>query len=758
MPRISLFVADRPRIAGKINSRAGGAAALLFGYDLFISFALGKPPRGTRAYASDLARKLRERGFTVFFSEDEAAAGNQLDGTLTRALHRSKVLVVIANSGMLADPRWVRKEVEEFRLRHPKRLIVPVNVNAALQDQELLSVTEQWLQFQNKIWIDEVHGADTSGIASDEVVERLATAPRSVRSAIRLNIALIGTALVLMAIAAFAFWQRDQALQNLEQADKNAAEARSEKTIAQKNADSANKQATRAEIAEQDAVAKRDLALAAAKREAEARAGEEAQRRTAEGNLVEARRQERAAVAARALAESRELAARSSTRLERDDATAALVLAIAAANRAASMEARHALVAAMDASYSRARLPHDPSLHTAAFVQEDRLIVTAGQQSIRLWDSQTASLEREVKVRNLRGLAISQDGQTLLTAEEGRARLLKTSNGDEIRIFPDKTGSQIAFAAFSPDEQMVVTTSGASAHLWRVDSDKPVARLWGHHGSVLHAAFSPDGRQLATAGGESNSAFLWDVDAVVVAGEVTPAKSLGGVDTNGKVVTVAFSPDGQWLITASHRAGARAWRVSGIKKSSRLEPVVLHEGDVVPIVFARSNAEIATGGLNGLVRVHKINHDRFEFQATLTASRLPLDVLNQALSAREETNLTSALAFDRTGTRLVTGSGSGAVKVWSMETTNFGAAPPRWRMALHLRGSRDWVRTAVFSADGTLALTAGKDGIAQIWDALPRRPVANGNEIQITDLVKQAELRLPVNLSADDRLAMFVKE
>jgi len=98
------------------------------------------------------------------------------------------------------------------------------------------------------------------------------------------------------------------------------------------------------------------------------------------------------------------------------------------------------------------------------------------------------------------------------------------------------------------------------------------------------------------------------------------------------------------------------------------------------------------------------------------------------------------------------------VKVWSMETTNFGAAPPRWRMALHLRGSRDWVRTAVFSADGTLALTAGKDGIAQIWDALPRRPVANGNEIQITDLVKQAELRLPVNLSADDRLAMFVKE
>lgn len=47
-----------------------GNAARLFGYDIFISFALGPPPRGTQSYASDLARRLRERVVTVFFSED----------------------------------------------------------------------------------------------------------------------------------------------------------------------------------------------------------------------------------------------------------------------------------------------------------------------------------------------------------------------------------------------------------------------------------------------------------------------------------------------------------------------------------------------------------------------------------------------------------------------------------------------------------------------------------------------------------------
>ena len=47
-------------------------ASRLFGYDIFISFALGAPPRGTHSYASDLARRLRERDFVVFFSDDQA--------------------------------------------------------------------------------------------------------------------------------------------------------------------------------------------------------------------------------------------------------------------------------------------------------------------------------------------------------------------------------------------------------------------------------------------------------------------------------------------------------------------------------------------------------------------------------------------------------------------------------------------------------------------------------------------------------------
>jgi tetratricopeptide (TPR) repeat protein len=188
---------------GKRGTIRRGNAARLFGYDLFISFALGPPPRGTHSYASDLARRLRERDFTVFFSEDEAPPGEQLDRTLLAALQRSKTLVVIANRGTLEDPRWVRKEVEEFSIRHPSRPVIPISVAGAIQDPTLADQARQWLSVQdkNRIWLDESEDAAIHGIASEALVERLALAPARFRSNVRWRWVVRAVALSLTALA-----------------------------------------------------------------------------------------------------------------------------------------------------------------------------------------------------------------------------------------------------------------------------------------------------------------------------------------------------------------------------------------------------------------------------------------------------------------------------------------------------------------------------------------------------------------------------
>lgn len=208
-------------------TRRSGAAPL-FGYDVFISFALGPPPRGSRAYASDLAGKLRERDFTVFFSEDEAPAGAQLDETLKRALQRSRLLVVLANRGTLAEPRWVRSEVAEFRRIHPRRSVIPISFDGALTDAVLGPKVEEWLPYRDRIWIDESAQAESSGVVSESVLERLATAPHAVRSAARLRRSLATISLVFAGLAAAAVWWAVQANQRAleSEAARLAAESR----------------------------------------------------------------------------------------------------------------------------------------------------------------------------------------------------------------------------------------------------------------------------------------------------------------------------------------------------------------------------------------------------------------------------------------------------------------------------------------------------------------------------------------------------
>jgi WD40 repeat protein len=182
----------------------GSFAARLFGYDIFISFALGAPPRGTQSLASDLARRLRERDLAVFFSEDEAPPGSPLDATLLTALHRSRVLVVLVNRETLRDPRWVRVEVEEFRRHRPESPVIPINIDGALQDADLAQETQAWLPFQGHIWLDADSAAADAGLAGEALVERLVIAPRRVRA----NVAwrrLVGGSMALLAALTTAF-------------------------------------------------------------------------------------------------------------------------------------------------------------------------------------------------------------------------------------------------------------------------------------------------------------------------------------------------------------------------------------------------------------------------------------------------------------------------------------------------------------------------------------------------------------------------
>jgi eukaryotic-like serine/threonine-protein kinase len=153
----------------------------------------------------------------------------------------------------------------------------------------------------------------------------------------------------------------------------------------------------------------------------------------------------------------------------------------------------------------------------------------------------------------------------------------------------------ILLLAFSPDGK-TLASGGDVIKLWEVARVPARAVLKGHSGSVHSVAFSPDGKTLASLGqGGSQDWILWDVasgkeyfslkgytrvfcnpDGKTLAAVEGPTIKVWDV-TSGKerfslkghpswVYSVAFSPDGMTLASASEGGTIKVWDVASGKE------------------------------------------------------------------------------------------------------------------------------------------------------------------------------------------------
>jgi WD40 repeat protein len=123
--------------------------------------------------------------------------------------------------------------------------------------------------------------------------------------------------------------------------------------------------------------------------------------------------------------------------------------------------------------------------------------------------------------------------------------------------------------AFSPDGSLLATGGAYDnrVRLWNPRTGEAVAVLYGHEdknggsGGVYQLAFDPDGKILASGGGDGK-VRLWDADPASPSFGQQLTVLQGHSDW---VDSVAFSPNGAFLVSASDRDGTvRLWSIGGI--------------------------------------------------------------------------------------------------------------------------------------------------------------------------------------------------
>ena len=706
---------------GATSGRASlrrGFAARLFGYDLFISFALGPPPRGTQSYASDLARRLRERDFTVFFSEDEAAPGGALSDSLRSALYRSKALVVVANRSTLAAPRWVRTEVEEYRCRHPGRPIITINVDGALQDPALDPEVHAWLDFRHRIWLDESADSVSDGIASAALVERLALAPTRARSSVRWRWVVRSVLVSLLLLSIGLALATRSAIRSAEQARAELRRAVSLLLIADAQSMLAG---TRAEGDERAM-----LQILAAHRLAPSSAVDAAllgalQDRLALRKLIRA---DAPIAALRLGADDHQLVS-----AEFDHHPVGGPIGIGIGNRLQRWDLRSGQPLGAPVLIARTFGAVDFS------ADGRRLATTCNDGSVCVWDSASGALQ----LGPLRGenwlaevVAVSPDGSWIFAGfQDGSLQRWDARSGEPLGGAIAAHAQSVNSITFSRDGSRLVTGgSGPPLRVWDKASARPLEVQFGSSsGTVDAVAIAPDGQRLL-AGGQHDGPTGDSPDGPMLRLWQTASGQPSGVQFSGpaeSVTRVAYGHDGQRIASAGFDGPVRLWSLgeaasAAAGPSARLVSQLLtgHRGSVNSLVFSQDSSLLVSGGDDGDIRLWNTD---------------PKPSLGQALQGSAAG--LSCVAFSPDGRRVVAGNASstGSLRLWD-------AASGRVLVA-GFEGHTNMITGVAFMPDGRRIVSASSDGTLRLWDA------ATGQQIGAALVGEQHGPVLRIAVSAD---------
>jgi RNA polymerase sigma factor (sigma-70 family) len=384
------------------------------------------------------------------------------------------------------------------------------------------------------------------------------------------------------------------------------------------------------------------------------------------------------------------------------------------------------------------RLRHGYGIVNVAYSPDGRLLLTAGFGRLRLWDSRTGRLVREVV---LGGATASTDGtfdptgKTLLGFDGEAFRWFDVASGKQTRRLVIPIPEHVVKFCLAPHGQAVAMVTEKTLYVYDLASGRERFRLAGKGFWYPEASFAPDGRTLAAVEGLAVPGFpnprirILDTVAGELKGTIEARESWNSLrfsdDGNmllgcawkkslvyvwkvpsgelvrrinsavAAVVTGAFSPDGKAVAVSGHDLDAELVDLASGKETHRFRT---YNGSI-RLVFAPSGQALAVATNRGLVtQWDPTTGKRLEASAD---PAVPFEHVQFSPNGRE-------LLGWAEGYRLVDWATNRVVKHWPQTVEGFGY-------------------TAAASPDGTLLVVDGWPGRAGgavgVWESSSGRQV-----------------------------------
>jgi WD40 repeat protein len=216
-------------------------------------------------------------------------------------------------------------------------------------------------------------------------------------------------------------------------------------------------------------------------------------------------------------------------------------------------------------------------------------------------------------------------------------------------------------------------------------SGREFLNLKGHNSAIRSVAVSPDGQRLATAS-DDGTGRVWDL-ASSRATRTLPAHT-------NVVSSVAVTRDGKRIVTGSYDGTARVWDIASGQEPLRLEG---HAGEIAQVVATPDEKRIIAVDADGKVWVWD----------AVSGRRL--------LNFQAHPGPIYCVAVTPNGQRVVTVTSCGSSKVWDIAS---GAE------RLELNADGGVVTTVAVTPDGRRIVTGGNDRTARLWDAVSGRELS----------------------------------